>query len=237
MDLSLVLGCAIVADAVILRLIPQRRPVARFVCMSIFFAIDTVLIVALIGSPLNPVYRPQDLPREFWLQILACWWWGLAARELISFLALLTTLRRAAMENKLLFDVIAGTIYICAALAMMGFVFRWPLQGLLATSGIIAIVLGLALQSTLSDVFSGISLTIEKPYRLGDEILLEGGIEGEVIQVNWRFTHLRNGANDVVVIPNSASLKCGFKTTAPGSKRYSGTLTVTVDARNRNSRW
>jgi small-conductance mechanosensitive channel len=53
-----------------------------------------------------------------------------------------------------------------------------PLQGLLATSGIIAIVLGLALQSTLSDVFSGISLNIEKPFRIGDEILLEGGAEG-----------------------------------------------------------
>ena len=232
MDLSLIFGCAIVADVVILKLIPQRRPVARFVCMSVFFAIDTVLIVALIGSPLNPVYRPQDLPREFWLQILACWWWGLAARELISFLALLTTLRRAAMENKLLFDVIAGTIYVCAALAMMGFVFRWPLQGLLATSGIIAIVLGLALQSTLSDVFSGISLTIEKPYRPGDEILLEGGVEGEVIQVNWRSTHLRNAANDVVVIPNSAIAKMRIQNHSAGSKRYSGSLTVAVDARN-----
>src|SRR5882757_6415984 len=165
MDLSLIFGCAIVADAVILKLIPRHRPIARFVCMSVFFGIDTVLIVALIGSPLNPVYRPQDLPREFWLQILACCWWGLAARELISFLALLTTLRKAAIQNELLFDVIAGTVYTCAVLAMMGFVFRWPLQGLLATSGIIAIVLGLALQSTLSDVFSGISLTIEKPYR------------------------------------------------------------------------
>ncbi|MGA8482347.1 MAG: mechanosensitive ion channel family protein [Chthoniobacterales bacterium] len=232
MDLSLILGCAIVADAVIMRLIPQRRQVARFVCMSIFFAIDTVLIVALIGSPLNPVYRPQDLPREFWLQILACCWWGLAARELISFLALLTTLRKAAIQNELLFDVIAGTIYTCAVLAMMGFVFRWPLQGLLATSGIIAIVLGLALQSTLSDVFSGISLTIEKPYRPGDEILLEGGVEGEVIQVNWRSTHLRNGANDVVVIPNSAIAKMRIQNHSAGSKRYSGTLTVTVDARN-----
>jgi hypothetical protein len=90
----------------------------------------------------------------------------------------------------------------------------------------------LALQSTLSDVFSGISLTIEKPYRPGDEILLEGGVEGEVIQVNWRSTHLRNGANDVVVIPNSAIAKMRIQNHSAGSKRYSGTLTVTVDARN-----
>lgn len=232
MDLSLIFAGAIVADVVVLKLIPQSRRVARFVCMSVFFAIDTVLIVALIGSPLSPVYRVNDLPREFWLQILACCWWALAARELIAFLKLLTRLRKTAAENKLLFDVIAGSIYVCSALAMMGFVFGWALQGLLATSGIIAIVLGLALQSTLNDLFSGISLTIEKPYELGDEILLEGGIEGQVIQVNWRSTRLRNAANDVVVIPNSAIAKMRIQNHTAGSKRYSGSLTVTVDARN-----
>jgi hypothetical protein len=67
--------------------------------MSIFFAIQTALILALIGSPLHPVFRPQDLPRQFWLQILTCFWWGFAAREMISCLALLTALRRTATEE------------------------------------------------------------------------------------------------------------------------------------------
>ena len=232
MDLSVILASAFAADMVVLRLIPRRRHVAKFVCMSVFFALETVLIVALIGSPLHPVYRPHELPREFWLQILSCFWWALAARELISFLALLTTARGRAIESKLLSDVLAGTIYICAALAMMGFVFGWSLQGVLATSGIIAIVLGLALQSTLSDVFSGISLTIEKPYQLGDLILLEGGVEGEVIQVTWRSTHLRNSANDIVAIPNSVIAKMRIQNHSAQSKRYSEAQTVGVDIRN-----
>src|ERR1700726_4475013 len=186
MDLSLAFCAAVVADLVILRFIPVRRRVARFVCRSIFFAVQTALLVALVGSPLRPVYRPRDLPREFWFQILVCCWWGLAARELISFLALPTAIRKTSIENKLLSDIIAASTYVCSALAMIGFVFGLPLQGLVATSGVIAIVLGLALQSTLGDVFSGISLSIEKPYRVGDEILLEGGAEGEVIEMNWR---------------------------------------------------
>jgi small-conductance mechanosensitive channel len=115
---------------------------------------------------------------------------------------------------------------------MMGFVFGLSLQGLLATSGIIAIVLGLALQSTLGDVFSGISLSIEKPYRIGDEIVLEAGAEGKVIQVNWRSTHLKNGANDVVVVPNSSIAKLRIQNHSAGTKCYSGSLTVTVDSRN-----
>ena len=61
-------------------------------------------------------------------------------------------------------DIIAACIYVCSALAILGFVFALPLQGIVATSGVIAIVVGLALQNTLGDVFSGLSLSVEKPY-------------------------------------------------------------------------
>ena len=232
MDLSFVFAITIVADAALLKLIPERRRGARFACMSIFFAVETVLIVALVGSPLHPVFRLKELPREFWLQILTCCWWVLAARELICFLAIATALRRTKIENKILSDIVAASIYVCSALAMMGFVFGLSLQGLLATSGIIAIVLGLALQSTLSDVFSGISLDIEKPFRIGDEILLEGGAEGEVIEMNWRSTHLRNGANDLVIVPNSVIAKMRIQNHSGGSRRYNGSVTIAVDSRN-----
>jgi hypothetical protein len=141
-------------------------------------------------------------------------------------------LRGLAVDNELLSDILTACIYVSSALAMMAIVFSLPLQGLLATSGIVAIVLGLALQSTLSDVFSGISLSIEKSYRLGDEILLEGGVEGEVIAMNWRSTHLKNGANDAVIVPNSAIAKMRIQNHSAGSKRYNGGLTIVVDSRN-----
>src|SRR3984957_17450432 len=232
MDLSLVYCLVIAAEFVALRYIPARRRVARFICAAIFFAIQTALIMALVGSPLRPVFRLRDLSREFWLQILVCSWWGLAARMLVNLVALPTAIRKTAMGNKLLSDIIAARPYVCSALARIGFVFGLPLQGLVATSGVIAIVLGLALQSTLGDVFSGISLSIEKPYRIGDEILLEGGAEGEVIEMNWRATHLRNGANDVVVIPNSTIAKLRIHNHSAGTRRYSESLTVSVDNRN-----
>jgi small-conductance mechanosensitive channel len=232
MELYLLLSLAIVADVIILRFIPKRRQVMRFVSMSVLFAFETALIIALAGSPLHPVYRSQDLPRAFWIQILIGCWWVMAARELVSSLALLTALRRSAIENKLLSNIIAASIYVCTALAILGFVFEFPIQGVVATSGIIAIVLGLALQSTLSDVFSGISLNIERPFRIGDEILLEGGAEGQVIEINWRSTHLRNSANDLVIIPNSAIAKMRIQNHSGGSRRYNGSLTIAVDSRN-----
>jgi small-conductance mechanosensitive channel/CRP-like cAMP-binding protein len=232
MNLSLLFCLAIVVDAVVLRLIPKRKQVIRFVCMSIFFAVETVLIVALVKSPLHPVYRVRDASQTFWIQILVSYWWVIAARELISFLPIRTTLNRAAVENRLLSDIIAASIYICSGLVMLGFVFEFPLQGVMATSGVIAIVLGLALQSSLSDVFSGISLNIEKPFRVGDEILLESGAEGEVVEINWRSAHLRNVANDLVIVPHSVIAKMRIQNHSGGSRRYNGSLTIEVDSRN-----
>ncbi len=172
------------------------------------------------------------MSREFWLQLLACGWWALAARQLIALLALPAALRKTAKENKILSDTIAASIYVCSGLAMMGFVFGLSLQGVLATSGVIAIVLGLALPNPLGDVFSGRSLSVAKPYDVGDAILLEGGVEGDVIQINWRSTHLRNPQNDVVIVPHSSMAKMRIQNHTALSARYNGSLIVAVDIRN-----
>jgi small-conductance mechanosensitive channel len=232
MDLSLVFVLATVVYLLALRLIPTRKRALRFVCMSALFTVQTILIVALIGSPFSPVFKVKDLPREFWLQLLACFWWALAAREMIGILALPAVLKKAPKENKILSDIIAACVYVCSGLAMMGFVLALPLQGIVATSGVLAIVLGLALQNTLGDVFSGLSLSVEKPYDVGDAILLEGGVEGDVIQINWRSTHLRNPQNDVVIVPHSSMAKMRIQNHTALSARYNGSLIVAVDSRN-----
>jgi small-conductance mechanosensitive channel len=141
-------------------------------------------------------------------------------------------LRKTTIENKILSDIIAACIYVCSALAIFGFVFALPLQGIVATSGVIAIVLGLALQNTLGDVFSGLSLSVEKPYDVGDSVLLEGGVEGKVIQINWRSTHLRNNENDVVIIPHSSMAKMRIQNHSAVTARYDGNLSVVVDSHN-----
>jgi Mechanosensitive ion channel len=52
------------------------------------------------------------------------------------------------------------------------------------------------------------------------------------IEINWRSTHLRNGANDVVIVPNSTVAKIRILNHSAGTKRYSESLTVSVDYRN-----
>ena len=81
-----------------------------------------------------------------------------------------------------------------------------PNNLLLATSGVVAIVLGLALQSTLSDVFSGIVLNTTKPYQLDDWISIDG-TEGRVTDIDWRATRLQTSQGSMAVIPNSLAAK------------------------------
>ncbi len=98
-------------------------------------------------------------------------------------------LPRAWRRQRLFQDVFGALVFLAAVVAALGFVLELPIRGLVATSGALAIVLGLAIQSTLSDVFAGIVLNTTEPYQVGDWVSVDG-VEGRVVEMNWRATHL-----------------------------------------------
>jgi small-conductance mechanosensitive channel len=73
----------------------------------------------------------------------------------------------------------------------------------LAALGVGGIAVGLALQDTLGNLFSGIHILVEKPVRLGDYVKLDSGQEGYVTDIGWRTTRIRMLPNNMVVVPNS----------------------------------
>lgn len=73
---------------------------------------------------------------------------------------------------------------------------------LFATSAIGGLVLGLALQDTLGNLFAGLAIQVEKPFGVGDWIKA-GNYEGRVAEVTWRATKMRAKSGQFVVIPNS----------------------------------
>ncbi len=110
-------------------------------------------------------------------------------------------------EARLFPDLTAAAIYAAAVLVVLISVLALPIGGLLATSGVLAIVLGLALQNTLADVFAGIAFGIEAPFNVGDRISLGDKIEGTVVQMNWRSIRILTDGDDVAIIPNSVVAK------------------------------
>jgi small-conductance mechanosensitive channel/CRP-like cAMP-binding protein len=77
---------------------------------------------------------------------------------------------------------------------------------ILATTAVGAVVLGFALQDTLGNLFAGLAIQIEKPFRVGDWVTI-GGQEGSVSEITWRATRLLTKAGNFVVVPNSVMAK------------------------------
>lgn len=191
--------------------VPRLRPAwpvwLRMTVRVVAFIGVTILIERAAGSPLAPHWDTAAPDRQLWQQGVEAGWWLLAGRVAVGGVRLFVVLKNRPRETRILSDLLAGAVYLATLLSIVTFVFAVPLGGLLATSGVIAIVLGLALQSTLSDLFSGVAVGLEKPYAAGDQVWIEGGIEGQVIDVNWRSTRIATVDHNLAVIPNSVIAK------------------------------
>jgi small-conductance mechanosensitive channel len=97
-------------------------------------------------------------------------------------------------------------LYTVAVLSVVGSVTGVDLAPILATSTVLTVVLGLAVQDTLGNLFSGLALSLEKPFVVGDWILVDG-VEGHVEQMGWRGVHLRTFTRDIVTFPNAVIAK------------------------------
>ena len=74
---------------------------------------------------------------------------------------------------------------------------------LIASLGVGSLAVGLALQDTLGNLFSGFYLYVDRPIAIGDWIRLESGVEGQVVSIGWRSTQLLMPQESMIVIPNS----------------------------------
>jgi len=79
-------------------------------------------------------------------------------------------------------------------------------ERILATTAVGAVVVGLALQDTLGNLFAGLAIQIEKPFRVGQWVNI-GGKDGLVMQVTWRATKIRTKPGNFVIVPNSVIAK------------------------------
>ena len=93
---------------------------------------------------------------------------------------------------------------------MLTAVWELDLSRFVTAIGVGSLAIGLALQNTLSSVVSGFLLALDKPFREGDWIELDG-VVGEVVDLNWRTTRLMVDGRDIVVIPNTTLLDSSLR--------------------------
>jgi len=111
--------------------------------------------------------------------------------------------RKYERAPKLINKIISFSIYLVATLIALGH-FDVEVTPVIATLGLGGLAIGLALQKTLSDFFSGIHIVSDRPIDVGDFIEIENGtLSGFVEDIGWRSTRIRTLPNNLVIVPNS----------------------------------
>jgi small-conductance mechanosensitive channel len=211
----------------------KYRPTGRLIVQILFFAAMS-LVLYLMGIAPNV---PDNAAMQGFAALLSksakILWWTHLAWTIIGCFHIYVMLNRKPREAHLIQDMAIAVVYLGVALSIIGFVFDMPVGTLVATSGVVAIIFGLALQNTLGDVFSGVALTLGKVYEIGDWVQLSDGTAGRVTETNWRSTNLLTGANNIVVLPNSMLARQGLTSLSRPDETHRMTLSVRFAATQR----
>lgn len=109
------------------------------------------------------------------------------------------TRREAPALLRIMFSMFAYSILFTL---ILGLVLEYDVTGLVATSAVLSVVLGFALQDTLGNFFAGASLHVEQPFKIKDGIKFRE-YAGEVDAVSWRTTTIHTNSNTYLIFPNS----------------------------------
>jgi small-conductance mechanosensitive channel/CRP-like cAMP-binding protein len=228
----LIFGFALIAvDFALWRGVFLRHDTLRLVLRLVVFVLFSWLLFDSGMSPFAPAPWSSTLLLHVPAQVLEILWWLNGARIVTMALDAIFA-SRSWHKERLFQDVLGAVVFLAALVASLAFVLNISVRGLAATSGALAIVLGLAIQSTLSDLFAGIVLNTTEPYHIGNWVRLDG-IEGTVKEMNWRATHLLNAEGNIVIVPNSVAAKTNIVNSSrpPGLHGVSIALEISPDAR------
>ncbi len=98
-------------------------------------------------------------------------------------------------------DLAIVLVLFLGALLTLGAVFSVNVLALVTSLGIGGLAVALAARETLENLFASFTLLLDRPFLLGDSILL-GNLEGDVERIGIRSTHLRTDDGSLLVVPN-----------------------------------
>lgn len=172
--------------------------------MRTLIIIAVAALLWLVQVTLGTHAAETNTLRDVWLHHAA-----LAVSVLAAVLVLQRLLRHAirapgsaGATSDLLQAVLTITLYLAATMLYLRFGLELDISSVLATSAMLSVVVGLALQPTLGHLFAGVAIEIEHPLRVGDYVRRDD-MEGQVISLNWRSVYLRTIRGSTILMPNS----------------------------------
>jgi small-conductance mechanosensitive channel len=196
---------------------------------SPLLAVRNLLVPALAAYVLL-VHVAEFDPRSYPVRVVLTLAWIFGLHAALSFLnvALFAGAHRGSWRARvptLARDLVRLLLVLVGAGLVLSTVWGMNLAALVTALGVGSVVLGLALQDPLGNLYSGVILLFEQPFTVGDWLRV-GDTVGQVVEVNWRAVHLLVGGTEVQVIPNSVLAKGSFANFSRPTRQHSETITL-----------
>jgi small-conductance mechanosensitive channel len=194
-----------------------RPPLKKQVALPLVFAAGLGLAYYVLGrfvAELPPGASEQQRVSQAagdWARklVLIAFWMSLAlaaVRALNEAVFFVFSKRKGYDAPALMRDLFSLVLYVTAGAVILRYTLELSFAALLPGSALLGIILGLALQDTLGNLFSGISLHADKPFQVGDVITV-GRHTGVVMSVTWRAVKLQTFSNLIVLVSNTSISK------------------------------
>lgn len=224
--IALAIGVPVVFVALtelIAALARRGNPIARPLRMLRNWVIPSGALFALLAFA---VQSPAD---QVWVRVVATVFGFLLILLVLSAfnVALFANATQDSWRGRIpsIFVEIARLTLVVIGLALLfSWVWEADVGGLFTALGVGSIVIGLALQNAVGGVISGLLLLFEQPFKIGDWLDAEG-VQGRVIEVNWRAVHIDTGSG-IQIVTNATLSGASFTNMSMPEGPYSAETSV-----------
>lgn len=184
----------------------SKRPLAKYFLSHMRMPTQFFILLVILGAGLP--FFPQVVldNHEFILAVKLALILLFVLFSDCGFLAALdyaNSTKTLSRNTRSLLLLVARAIFYSLVALMVLDLLGFSITPLLASLGVGSIAVALALKDTFENFFSGIYLLIDRPVNIGDFVRIEDNIEGYIVKIGWRSTHIRKLENNIVVIPNT----------------------------------
>lgn len=114
------------------------------------------------------------------------------------------------------FQIGGKSMVVAVAAYALLIAWRIDLTAWLASAGVIGIAVGFAAQESLANLFAGVSIIVDAPYKLGDFLVIDTGERGRVTDIGFRSTRLLTEDDIELILPNSVMASANIKNESGG---------------------
>ncbi|MTJ47439.1 mechanosensitive ion channel family protein, partial [Dolichospermum sp. UHCC 0259] len=192
--------------------------------MTFVWFVVTGFFWAILSSPLKP-----DIANVLQkvLTIILLYSVTLVLARLADGFVTLFVQRTEGFPTSLLSNLAKVAVLILGTLILLQTV-GIEITPIITTLGVGGLAVGLALQDTLANLFSGFYLVMSKQVRTGDYVKLDDGNQGYVTDITWRNTTIREISNNVIIVPNSKLASAIFTNYHLPAKEITLTMNIGV---------